>query len=199
MWSFLQNDKIILASASPRRREMFAGSGLIFSVKPADIEEVITNGPPPAELVKELALRKALTAASGETNAWIVGADTIVVLDDKILGKPSDSEDAKRILAMLSGRTHIVYTGFAILHLPGGERIVDYEATHVTFLPLSVEEIENYVSTGESLDKAGAYGIQKAGALLVEKVDGCYFNVVGLPIAKLRAAWKKLYSEISHA
>ncbi len=174
---------IILASASPRRRELMANIGLDFTVKVADVDEVIPQNAKPYEVVMSLAVQKAQAVAEENPDAIIIGADTVVALDDEILGKPKSHADAAEMLGNLSGRRHTVYTGVAIIH---GENIKSfYEATEVEFYLLTENEIDGYVATDEPMDKAGAYGIQGKGALLVKKIDGDYFNVVGLPVAKL--------------
>lgn len=184
--------KIILASASPRRKELLSQIGMEFVVVPAKGEEIITKEKP-REVVVELAEGKAeevLERMSKEdTNGdlLVIGADTVVVCDDNILGKPKDEADAKRTLAMLSDRTHEVYTGVCLKLRVAGRQINKsfYEATQVTMYPIREEEIEAYVAGGEPADKAGAYGIQGMGAKFVRKINGDYNNVVGLPIARI--------------
>ncbi len=175
--------EIILASASPRRRELLALAGVDFAVKVADVEEVIPENASPDEVVKSLAMQKASAVAQENPDSIVIGSDTVVALDGAILGKPRDEEDAVRMLKALSGRSHTVYTGVAIIH---GEKISNFcEATEVVFNKLTEEEIRNYVATKEPMDKAGAYGIQGKGCILVEKIVGDYFNVVGLPVSRL--------------
>lgn len=175
--------EIILASASPRRKELLSTAGLEFTVKIADVEEIIPENATPYEVVKSLALQKAQAVAKDNPDSVVIGSDTVVALDGVILGKPKDEEDAVRMLTALSGRTHTVYTGVALIH---GERIRNFcEATEVKFYPLTEEEICSYVATKEPMDKAGAYGIQGKGCVLVEKIIGDYFNVVGLPVSKV--------------
>lgn len=174
---------IILASASPRRRELLALAGVDFAVKVADVEEVIPENASPDEVVKSLALQKAGAVAKENPDSIVIGSDTVVALDGVILGKPRDEEDAVRMLKTLSGRSHTVYTGVAIIH---GEKTSNFcEATEVVFNSLTDEEIRNYVATKEPMDKAGAYGIQGKGCVLVEKIVGDYFNVVGLPVSRV--------------
>ena len=174
---------IILASASPGRKELMTTAGIDFSVKVADIAEKIPEGAKPYEAVMSLALQKAQAVAADNQDDIVIGADTIVVLDNEILGKPKDKNDAKRMLAELSGKAHSVYTGVAIIK---GKKIKSFfDETRVEFYHLSEKEIDCYVETGEPMDKAGAYGIQGRGCLLVKKIDGDYFNVVGLPVSKL--------------
>ena len=175
--------EIILASASPRRKELLSTAGLEFTVKVADVEEIIPENATPYEVVKSLALQKAQAVAKDNPDSVVIGSDTVVALDGVILGKPKDEEDAVRMLTALSGRSHTVYTGVALIH---GEIIRNFcEATEVKFYPLTEEEICSYVATKEPMDKAGAYGIQGKGCVLVEKIIGDYFNVVGLPVSKV--------------
>lgn len=180
--------RFILASASPRRRELLEQVGAEFEIIPAVGEEVIASSEP-KEAVMELSAQKAAEVAGklqGE-NAVILGADTVVVYGGQILGKPRDAADAEQMLSMLCGNTHSVYTGVTIVRLQEGqtERCSFYEETKVTMYPMSREQIVSYIRTGEPMDKAGAYGIQGKGALFVEKINGDYNNVVGLPIAKV--------------
>ena len=176
--------KIILASGSPRRRELIAGLGWNFEVIPPQVDEKKIDGEPPAELVKRLAEEKASSVASRFLGNWVLGADTVVALEGRILGKPnSEGEDAEMI-AELSGRTHSVFTGVALI-APDGRKLINAEETRVTFRPLGKEDILAYIALGESMDKAGAYAIQERGTLLAERIDGCYFNVVGLPLFRV--------------
>lgn len=173
---------LILASASPRRRSLLADLGLQFEVKhPSfDEEEVVAENP--AELVEKLAKAKAETVALEYPRSLVVGADTVVVLEGEVLGKPEDEDHAVDMLSRLSGRTHQVYTGVAIVHRQSGRERVEHECTQVTFGRFDRQTLLRYVQSGEPMDKAGAYGIQGLGATLVERVEGCYFNVVGLPL-----------------
>lgn len=191
--------RIVLASQSPRRKELLKQIGLEFTVCPSRKEEVITSQVP-VEVVKELALQKAEDikkrleeeeTESGKTESGIlvIGADTIVVYDGKILGKPKDDEEAKQMLRMLSGHTHSVYTGVALLF--GEQKVVFAEETRVTMCPMSQEEINWYVNTGECSDKAGAYGIQGYGARFISRIEGDYNNVVGLPVCRMYQEMKK--------
>ena len=177
--------KIILASQSPRRRQLLEQMGITgFVVCPAQGEEDMGAHLPPDRLSEALALAKAReVAAQAGPEDMIIAADTIVTLDHQVLGKPHSREEAVSMREILSGRHHVVYTGLAVLR--GGETVSDHEGTEVRFRPLSREEIEAYVATGEPMDKAGAYGIQGRGALLVEGIVGDYFNVMGLPVCKL--------------
>lgn len=186
------NKKIILASASPRRRELLSNLGMVFDIFPADIEETIDPFLDPADLVKDLAWQKANHIVNKvDSPAIIIGSDTTVVIDNKILGKPADFNEAFDMLSTLSGRTHKVFTGICVIEIPQNKTITDYESTEVTFKKLSPEEIKNYISTGEPMDKAGSYGIQAIGSTLVVSVNGCYNNIVGLPVYKLSEILKQ--------
>lgn len=178
---------IILASGSPRRRELLSMLGLPFAVVSSDVDESTPPEWAPDKVVRSLALRKAeaVITASNQQNTLIIGSDTIVELDGRILGKPVDKQDSKAMLTALQGKSHQVYTGIACIGLPEDKIIVDHRVTTVTMRALSPEEIDAYVDTGEPADKAGSYAIQGLGATLVEKIDGCYFNVVGLPLSLL--------------
>ena len=170
--------RLVLASASPRRRELLASLGLEFAVRPVDLDETYRPGEAAPDYVLRLAREKALARAGpGEL---VLAADTVVVLDGELLGKPSDPEEARRMLARLAGRRHTVYTGVALVD--GGREATEVVASEVEIAPLSAEEIDWYVATGEPLDKAGSYAIQDLGALFVESVEGNYTNVVGLPL-----------------
>lgn len=176
---------IILASQSPRRRELLGRIGLTdFAVIPARGEEDMSAHLTPDKLVEALASAKAReVGAAASADDVVIAADTVVTLDGKVLGKPHSEAEAFEMLRTLSGNTHQVYTGVAVLR---GERLeVAHEVTSVTFRPLTDGEIRNYIATGEPMDKAGAYGIQERGALLVEGIRGDYFNVMGLPVCKL--------------
>ena len=176
---------IILASNSPRRKELLSQIGLTFTSDPADVDERILPGEGAEEYAIRVALDKARVAAERAGTGIIIAADTIVLLDTAILGKPADSRDAERMLDMLSGRMHTVITGMAVMDAAAGRTKTRVVTTKVWFRNLTNEEIASYVATGEPLDKAGAYGIQERGALLVQKIEGCYFNVVGLPLSVL--------------
>ena len=176
--------RIILASQSPRRRELLERMGLTeFQVLPARGEEVMDLALPPERLVEELSRRKAEEVSSAHPDALVIAADTVVAIDGQVLGKPRDRAEAARMLARLSGREHVVYTGVT-LRL-GARADTGHEATPVRFRPLSPEDIDHYVSTGEPMDKAGAYGIQGLGCTLVEGISGDYYNVMGLPVCRL--------------
>ena len=176
---------IILASQSPRRRELLGQMGFSdFIIRPAVGEEKADPSLSPARLVEDLSLQKGLeVAASAAPGDLVIAADTVVAVDGQILGKPHSPQEAAEMLCALSGRTHTVYTGVTLCR--DGEVLTEHEATSVRFRPLTREEIEAYVATGEPMDKAGAYGIQGIGSLLVEGIEGDYFNVVGLPVCRL--------------
>ncbi|MGG3888706.1 Maf family protein [Metabacillus fastidiosus] len=175
-------ERLILASGSPRRRELLENLRIPFSVIVSEIEEIIDPNLSPAETVMSLALQKAEAVAENYRDVYVMGADTVVVLDGQILGKPKDEADAIDMLKKLSGRAHDVFTGVALVH--GTENHLFYERTKVTFWDLSEQEIYKYAGTKEPLDKAGAYGIQGFGSLLVKEIHGDYFSVVGLPVAR---------------
>ncbi|MBW8879169.1 MAG: septum formation inhibitor Maf [Acidobacteria bacterium] len=184
----------ILASGSPRRRELLAGLGLRFTVRAVDLDETPGAGEPPEETVLRLAREKA--AARAEPGELVLGADTVVVVDGELLGKPRDPADARRMLARIAGREHTVLTGVA-LEEPGRDRRVSaLERSRVRMAALTPEEIEWYVSTGEPLDKAGSYAVQGIGALFVEEVHGNYTNVVGLPLPLTRRLFRELGWEL---
>ena len=188
-----QMHKILLASGSPRRRELFTEAGLNFEVVSVDVDET-PNEKEPEKVAQELSRRKAVAAdrepVSGR-NKVIVAADTVVIHNGKVLGKPKDEADAVRMLTELSGAVHDVITGVTIL-TPGREEVTFSQRTRVRFRPLSEEEIRDYVATGEPMDKAGAYGIQGLGGRLVEGIDGDFNNVVGFPIDRFLAIMKVL-------
>lgn len=179
------NKPLILASQSPRRAALLRQIGLAPQIIPSKIAEEFDLTRTPAENAKHLAQAKAENVGREVDNAIIVGADTIVVLDGRYLGKPSDPSDAVKMLGMLSGRTHLVVTGFSLFDRPGNRSVTDYEETKVTFRTLPPEEIAAYVEQGSPMDKAGAYGIQDDyGAVFVSRIEGDYYNVVGLPLSK---------------
>ncbi|NJD23282.1 MAG: septum formation protein Maf [Melioribacter sp.] len=183
---FRTNLQIYLASKSPRRRKLLKQLGISFKSFSVDIDEEVLDGEHPIKTVRRLAIHKSELASLKVKEGIVITADTIVVLNNEIIGKPKDEKDAYKILSKLSGKTHFVYTGFVVKNLMNGRSIVDYERTKVTFRKLTPKEIYDYIKTGSPLDKAGAYGIQDDfGAVFVEKIDGCYYNVVGLPLAKL--------------
>jgi len=177
---------IYLASKSPRRRNLLKQLNLKFKSFSVDIEELMHKNEKPSDAVLRLSKEKLATAKGMINNGIIITADTIVVLDKKIIGKPADKKDAFKILKLLSGKTHIVYTGYSIYNSSNNKTITEYEKTEVTFRDLTNDEIGEYIEGGSPMDKAGAYGIQDDfGAVFIKKINGCYYNVVGLPLAKL--------------
>jgi septum formation protein len=188
--------KLILASSSPRRAEILRQAGIAFEICATDIDEMVLPGETALEMVARLAEAKA-RAITAQMDAAIreciiVGADTTVELDGEILGKPRDSAHAREMLARLSGRTHHVLTGIFLLRLPGNASRAAVEKSAVTFAPLSEKEIDAYVASGEPLGKAGAYAIQGLAGRYIPKIEGCYFNVVGLPLARLYTLLREL-------
>ena len=183
---FKTHQPLILASGSPRRRRMLAELGLDFTLAVADIAEVAQPGESPADFARRLAGEKAAAVASRHPASWVLAADTVVARAGRILGKPADPEDAVAMLTALSGHWHTVWTGFALRR--GRESLQEVVATEVRFAELTAPLIRAYVATGEPLDKAGAYGIQGRGGLLVKEIRGSYSNVVGLPLAEVIAA-----------
>lgn len=187
---------LVLASGSPRRRELLGRLGVAFEVRPADVDETPAAGEAPADLVRRLAVAKAEAALADATEPDVVvlAADTVVAVDDVILGKPTDEHDAARMLRLLSDRTHVVLTGVAVARRgpgaaglgPAASLAVEVEATEVTFVPLTEADIAWYVASGEPADKAGAYGIQGRGAVFVATVRGSHDNVVGLGLVTAR-------------
>jgi len=203
---------LILASSSPRRKELLAALGLTFTIDPSDADESFAPGTPPDEVVRMLALRKAESVAARHEQGLVIGSDTIVVLDGAILGKPVDEADARRMLAMLQGRGHAVYSGVAIVDAAtmrearqstseeaelgdigryrvltetpdgGPQAVIGHSVSKVTFRPMSDGDIEAYVKTGEPLDKAGSYGVQGLGSVFVEKIEGDFYTIMGLPL-----------------
>ena len=179
--------RIILASASPRRKELLEQVGVEFEIIPAVGEEIITDSRPQQAVLDLSAQKAAEVAAKVQEDAIILGADTVVAFGDKVLGKPKDEADAEQMLSLLSGKTHSVYTGVTIIVKQSGESrsYSFYEETKVTMYTLSEQQIVSYIRTGEPMDKAGSYGIQGRGAVFIEKIQGDYNNVVGLPIARV--------------
>lgn len=173
--------RIILASSSPRRKELLTTAGVEFEIHVREVDESVPEGTLPADAAVMTATKKAEAVASKFTDSVVIGADTIVVCDGKILGKPRSTDDAAHMLRMLSGREHEVITGVCLIK---GEEIRNFaKISKVRFYALTDDEINAYVATGESMDKAGAYGIQGLGCTLVESIEGDYFNIVGLPVA----------------
>ncbi len=185
--------KLILASASPRRAEVLRDAGLQFEAISTRVDEALQPNERAEELVQRLAEAKARSAAAhAQGPAIVVGADTEVVVDSVVLGKPASAGDAREMLRRLSGGTHRVVTGLVAIRLPDGATRAELETTQVTFAPLCPEEIEDYVASGEPFDKAGAYAIQGRAGRFVTRVEGCYFNVVGLPLARLYRILREL-------
>lgn len=179
-------NKIYLASKSPRRRKLLKQLGIKFKSFSVDLDEEILDGEHPIKTVKRLSLQKMEEAKKRIKSGVIITADTIVVLDKEIIGKPRDSKEAVLFLKKLSGKTHTVFTGFTIFSSHKEHTITQYVRTNVKFREITNTEIDEYVKGGSPMDKAGAYGIQDDfGAVFVEKINGCYYNVVGLPLAKL--------------
>lgn len=174
--------RLVLASKSPRRSEILRSAGIDFTVRCADADETVLDGTKPQDAVVFLAARKAMAVERADDEV-VLGADTVVVLDGKILGKPRDREDAFNMIKSLSGRTHSVFTGVCIIG--NGHSMTFAEETEVEFLPLTDDEINGYVNTNEPYDKAGAYGIQGIASKFVRRINGDYFNVVGLPVSAI--------------
>jgi septum formation protein len=177
--------KIILASQSPRRRYLLERAGLKFKVVPSALDEAAIVRPDPAETVRALALAKAGDIADRHPESWVIGADTVVVVGDRVLGKPASKAEAADMLRRLSGRTHQVLTGWCVIYRAGGVCHADTVSTDVVFKELSEDEIRWYIRTGEPFDKAGAYAIQGIGTFLVRRISGSYTNVVGLPVCEV--------------
>jgi len=190
-FSNVYGKKLILASISPRRENLLRMIGFDFEVVNSQVDEQSEVYTIPEVHVLELAQKKALKVAEKIDGGLIIGADTVVVLNNQILGKPKDAKQAKEILQQLSGKTHEVYTGFAIVEKPSGEMLSEFVKTLVSFRKLADEEIDRYIKSGSPFDKAGGYGIQDQGALFVQKIDGCFYNVMGLPVTKLYQALEK--------
>lgn len=191
------NVPLILASQSPRRRRLLQRLGLAFTVQVSPVEEVIPPGVRPAQIVQSLAMQKARPVAAQHPGALTVAADTIVALEEEILGKPSSRPEAAAMLRRLSGATHTVYTGIGLMHPATDRDAAAVEATHVSFGALTDDEIGAYVETGSPMDKAGSYGIQDdMGALFVERIDGDYYNVVGLPLRRLYLTLRDSFGDL---
>jgi septum formation protein len=180
---------VVLASSSPRRQQLVRQMGAEYAVIVPDIDESLRPDETPADHVERLALEKALGVSPGRADGVVLGSDTVVVLDGHILGKPKDHDEARGMLRRLSGRTHTVYTGYALVDIATGRRIVSHEQTAVTFRTLDDDEIDHYVAGGSPLDKAGSYGIQDDfGAVFIERIDGDYYTVMGLPLCRVYVA-----------
>ncbi len=181
---FVNHPRLILASASPRRSALLSQIGLTFEIFPSEIEEPLPDKDlSPEKVTQKLAKLKARAVAERYTEGIIIGADTLVLFKKELLGKPKNREDAKSMLSRLSGKTHRVITGVALIDVKKKTETTWSEVTKVCFRELCADEIDNYIESGEAKDKAGAYGIQGRGAAFVKRIDGCYFNVVGLPLA----------------
>lgn len=191
----LKSYNYVLASQSPRRRQLLNLLGLNFEIFIPSIEEN-HKSEKPISYAKKLAEEKASVANKHFNDKIIISADTIVVLEGKILEKPTSKQDAFRMLRLLSGKTHIVYTAICVINQLNNKKLIDYEKTLVTFRKLSMSEIREYVESGSCMDKAGAYGIQDdLGAVFVKKINGCYYNVVGLPLQKLYVMLQKIITK----
>jgi septum formation protein len=188
---------LILASESPRRKKLLRQIGMKFRVIPSRTAEVISPNQTPGDNAKRIALEKAGEVARRIRNGIVLGADTIVVLDHRVLGKPKSKDDAKRMLRSLSGREHSVFTGFALVDARTGRYATGVEETRVRFRVLEEQEIASYVDSGAPMDKAGAYGIQDDyGAVFVEKIGGCFYNVVGFPLARFYSTFRRFSAEL---
>jgi septum formation protein len=190
--------KFVLASNSPRRREILSSVGASFDVVCPDVDETRETGEPPRDMALRLAELKAVSASRGTGGLLTVGADTVVDADGEPMGKPRGRDDALRMLRVLANRSHLVHTGVA---LASSGRLLssEVETTKVTFGALCEDDLLDFVKSGDGDDKAGAYAIQGTGALLIERIDGCYYNVVGLPVFRLRAMMQKLAAEASNS
>jgi septum formation protein len=180
-----QEREIVLASSSPRRKELLEKIGLKFSIAASEFGEDLEQGLPVEELVKVISLGKAREAAKKQRGSIVIAADTVGVIGREILGKPKDAEEARKMLTRLQGKSHRVITGYTVLDSRTNKAICNSVETRVYLKKLNTEEIESYVASGEPLDKAGAYAIQGLGAMIVEKIEGDYYNVMGLPLSSL--------------
>lgn len=189
----LKDKRLFLASKSPRRAHLLKLIGLEFDIIDSHVQEGNETYTIPEVHALELAEKKARNAAESVKEGIIIGADTVVALDSRILGKPRDKDDAKRMLNLLSGRVHTVVTGFCIIDKPSTKTMSDYDRTLVEFRQLNDHEIDAYVQTGHPMDKAGAYGIQDQSALFVQKINGCFYNVVGFPLTKFYLTFRMLF------
>ncbi len=187
---------LILASASPRRKELLANLGLNIKIKVSQVDETMEEDIPPAQQVEKLAERKAAAVASETAEGLVIGADTLVVLAGKPLGKPANRQEAVQMINELQGKSHEVLTGLAVIDAATGQSVVTHQTTAVHFKPMTREQVERYVSTGEPYDKAGAYAVQGKASIFIESIQGCYFNVVGLPVSKLADALRVFGVEI---
>jgi septum formation protein len=188
---------LILASQSPRRKKLLKQIGMKFRVIPSRVAEVISPQQTPGENAQRIAMEKAADVALRVNKGIVIGADTIVVLDHHVLGKPNSKDDAKRMLRLLSGREHSVFTGFALIDVETGKHTAGVEETKVRFRRLMEQEVIDYVRSGSPMDKAGAYGIQDDfGAVFIERVNGCYYNVVGFPLARFYSTLQKFEADV---
>lgn len=187
----LDLEKVMLASGSPRRREIMTAVGWPFEVRTPDVDESVRPGEDPVDYVQRLAQEKALAVTEQIETGLVLAADTTVVIEREILGKPEDDEDAKRMLRLLSGKWHEVLTGVSLVRV-NGPTVTSFERTRVRFAAMTEQEIDWYVSLGEPLGKAGAYGIQGPAALFIEEIEGDYLNIVGLPVRLVYELWQKL-------
>ncbi len=186
--------ELILASQSLRRLEILNQCGIKPRVISSKVDEIINEFEKPEQIVMSLAFKKALDVSNRINTGIILGADTLVVIGDTILGKPKDEFDARKMLESLSGKSHKVITGFCLIDPLNNIKSVDYETSEVLFHKLSKDQINSYIETREYQDKAGSYAIQGKGALLVEKISGCYFNIVGLPISKINQTLNQYFN-----
>jgi septum formation protein len=191
-----QASPLILASQSPRRKELLAQTGLSFAVIPGRVDEILLPRSDPADAVRHLAEEKARSVSGRHPESWIIGADTIVVIDRMVLGKPKSGDDARSMLRSLSGRTHLVLTGYAVCCRSKGRCFSETVETAVLFKKLADDEIDWYVGTREPFDKAGAYAIQGMGAFMVKSIRGSYTNVVGLPVCEVVEALRRETGDI---
>ena len=193
MFEFLKKQRIILASKSPRRADILKQLKIDFEIIDSEVaEEPFENDGSIEDYVMRISDKKVMNVAKKITDGIIIAADTIVTIDGQILGKPENRDEAKNMLKRLSGRIHCVYTGVSVVLNPGFIKKSDYEMTEVKFRKLDEDEINYYVDSGEPMDKAGSYGIQDLPAIFVEKIDGCFFNVVGLPLTKVYLLMKSM-------
>jgi septum formation protein len=188
----MDSQLLILASASPRRQELLSSAGISFEVLPSEVDEGFQEGEPPEEYVVRLARRKAAKAGERHKDRWVLAADTVVVIDGRILGKPGDRQEAEKMLGVLSDQEHRVITGFCLLRGDSGKSREGTVTTRVRFKRLSSREIEWYLDTGEPFDKAGAYAIQGKAAFMVKEIRGSYTNVVGLPLTEVIEALQEM-------
>ena len=188
--------EVVLASGSPRRAQLLRALGVDFQIMPAPVSEDVDEVTAPDRVVEQLALRKATSIARARPEALVIGADTIVMLGDTLLGKPRTPREAEAMLNRLSGRRHVVYTGVAVVHQGTNRAVVAHETTQVSFAPITPDEIRAYVAGGSPMDKAGSYGIQEdLGAVFVSGIEGDFYNVMGLPVHRLYRLLKADFPE----